>query len=158
MRWWAIYGCTAACILVSVHAALEVCNTQCQNSQRLALQQIYFETGGPRWHRSAGWTTQPCGAACSSWPQHCSWSGVHCCLSAGVLGSGAPQFPSNAPINCTMVGGVSALLLSKANMHGSIPESIWPLLAGSITHLDFSGAQLALSFVSISHLSNDAFC
>lgn len=143
MRCWVVYCCVAATLFASVHAVLEVCNSKCQNAQRIALQQLYSETGGPRWHRAAGWTTQPCGAACDSWPQHCSWGGVHCCLSAGVLGSGAPQFPSNAAINCTMVGGVSALLLSKNDMHGSIPESIWSKLAGSITYLDFSGTKIS---------------
>ena len=141
MRSWVTYWCISASLVMSAHARLEVCGTDCQNSQRLALQQIYSETGGPHWHRSAGWTTQPCGAACSSWPQHCTWSGVHCCLSAGVLGSGAPHFPSNAAINCTMVGGVSALLLPKQNMHGSIPDSVWPMLSGSMTYLDFSGTK-----------------
>lgn len=143
MRSWVVFCCTAASLLLPAQAGLQVCNNDCQNSQRTALQQIYSETGGPRWHQTAGWTTQPCGAACSSWPQHCTWSGVHCCLPAGVLGSGAPQFPSNAAINCTMVGGISALLLSKQNMHGTISETVWPRLAGSITHLDFSGTTLA---------------
>lgn len=141
MRSWVVYICVAAACFVSVHAVLEVCNSSCQHSQRIALQQLYSETSGPHWHQGAGWTTQPCGAACGSWPQHCNWSGVHCCLPAGVIGAGAPQFPSNAAINCTMVGGVSALLLSKGNMHGNIPESVWPKLAGSITYLDFSGTR-----------------
>ena len=152
MRFWFTYCCIAASLVSSAHADLQVCNNNCQNSQRIALQQIYSETGGPRWHRSAGWTAQPCGAACSSWPQHCTWSGVHCCLPAGVLGSGAPQFPSNAAINCTMVGGISALLLSKQNMHGSIPESVWPMLSGSMTYLDFSGTKLAHIFQSRKHV------
>ena len=137
----------ASVVIFRVRAQLEFCDSRCQGAQRLALQLLYSETGGPRWHRADGWTMQSCGSACDHWPQHCTWSGVHCCLPAGVLGSGSPHFPSNAAINCTMVGGVCALLLSKENMHGSIPEKIWPALAGSLKYLDFSG-EIPVSFAS----------
>lgn len=139
MRFYIFLGCVALICLHEVNAQLQYCNSRCQEAQRVALQQLYFETGGPRWNRAEGWTMQSCGSACDSWPQHCNWSGVHCCLPAGVLGSGAPHFPSNAAINCTMVGGVCALLLNKENMHGGIPDQIWSALAGSLKYLDFSG-------------------
>ena len=139
MRAYALLCCSAIAAIVGVRAKLELCDSQCQDAQRTALQVLYTETGGSRWHRAGGWTMQPCGSACEHWPQHCGWSGVHCCLPAGVLGSGSPHFPSNAAINCTMVGGVCALLLNKENMHGSIPEKIWPSLAGSLKYLDFAG-------------------
>lgn len=149
MRAWGLLYAVATVVLLPVHAQLEFCDSRCQHAQRLALQLLYSETGGPRWNRADGWTMQPCGSACDHWPQHCAWSGVHCCLQAGVLGAGSPHFPSNAAINCTMVGGVCALLLSKENMHGKIPEQIWPALAGSLKYLDFSGEKA----VSLHHLS-----
>ena len=128
-------------LLSRAFADLEFCNNSCQQSQRAALQLLYSQTSGNKWQRTDGWTTSPCGSACDSWPQHCSWSGVHCCLPAGVLGSGSPHFPSNAAVNCTMVGGVVALLLSNQHMHGSLSEEVWPALAGSLKYLDMSGAK-----------------
>ena len=125
-----------------VAAQLGFCNQQCQQSQRTALQSLFSQTNGHRWQRSGGWTPLTCGSACDVWPQHCSWNGVHCCLPAGVIGSGTPQFPSNAAINCTMVGGVAALLLSNQHLHGRLSEEIWLPFQGSMKYLDLSGGSL----------------
>lgn len=129
----------AAVLLHRAYAQLDFCNQDCQQSQRAALQLLYSQTNGPKWQQADGWTTLPCGSACDSWPQHCSWTGVHCCLPAGVLGSGTPHFPSNAAINCTMVGGVTALLLSNQHLHGRLSEDTWPPLSGSVKYLDLAG-------------------
>jgi len=129
----------ATLVLHTASAQLEFCNSQCQQSQRESLQLLYSQTSGHKWQHTDGWTTSPCGSACNSWPQHCSWSGVHCCLPVGVLGSGTPAFPSNAAVNCTMVGGVVALLMGNQHLHGDMTEEVWPALGASLKYLDLSG-------------------
>ena len=120
-------------------ACAEVCDVTCQQSQREALQLLYSSTKGSRWQNQQGWTLNACGSECGSWPQHCSWTGVHCCLPAGVLGPGTPHFPSNAAINCTSVGGITAILLRGTNLQGTLPEEVFAPLAVSMKMLDLSG-------------------
>lgn len=120
-------------------ARAELCDLQCQASQREALQLLYSSTRGPKWQTPQGWTLNACGSDCNNWPQHCSWTGVHCCLPAGVIGPGTPHFPSNAAINCTRIGGVTALLLRSMNLHGTLPEAVFSPLSCSLKMLDLSG-------------------
>ena len=143
----------ATLLLHTASAQLEFCNRQCQQSQRESLQLLYSQTSGHKWQHTDGWTTSPCGSACDSWPQHCSWSGVHCCLPVGVLGSGTPAFPSNAAVNCTMVGGVVALLMGNQHLHGAMTEEVWPALGASLKYLDLSGVdQMTLCVPLWTHL------
>lgn len=132
-------GCLLMLVFRQTIAQMEFCDKDCQQAQRESLQLLYAQTSGSKWQHSDGWTSLPCGSACDSWPQHCSWSGVHCCLPVGVLMSGAPHFPSSAAVNCTRVGGVVALLLGNQHMQGSLTEEVWPALAGSLKYLDLSG-------------------
>lgn len=139
IRTWQLLGLAAVVSLTS--AGAELCDLACQAAQRDALQLLYSSTRGSKWQNQQGWTLNVCGSECKNWPQHCSWTGVHCCLSAGVIGPGTPHFPSNAAVNCTNSGGVTALLLRSMNLHGTLPEAVFAPLSCSLKMLDLSGKQ-----------------
>lgn len=120
-------------------ARADLCDHECQQAQRDALQLLYSSTRGSKWLNQQGWTLNACGSECNSWPQHCSWTGVHCCLPAGVIGPGTPHFPSNAAINCTTIGGITAVLLRSMNLQGTLPEEAFAPLSCSLKMLDLSG-------------------
>ena len=134
---WQLLALIAASVWSS--ACAEFCDRKCQQAQREALQLLYSSTHGSKWQSQQGWTLNACGSECDLWPQHCSWTGVHCCMTAGVIGPGTPHFPSNAAINCSNIGGVTAVLLRSMNLQGTLPEAVFAPLACSLKMLDLSG-------------------
>jgi hypothetical protein len=113
MRSGSLAAWTLLCLLLPATNA-QVCDQDCQQAQRAALEGLYASLGGARWRRAAGW-----GAA----PDHCSWQGVTCCA------------PAQAP-GCAPAGGVVALDLASNGLEGSLPAGAFAGLEPSLEALN----------------------
>ena len=64
---------------------------------------------------------------------------VLCCTSAGVLDTSS-GFPTNQPIPCTAASAVTAIVLPKLGLAGSLASGVWHAFSNSLVVLDMGGA------------------
>jgi hypothetical protein len=115
-----------ACVIAAAGA---VCGPSCQDSQAVALQQLYADLDGARWARQAGWR-EPTSAA-----PLCTWDGVACCSDDGLV-------DGSASMACPLPGGVAGLQLAGNRLSGSWPGDALAALGGSLVALNLRSNSL----------------
>lgn len=139
LLWQLAVFCLLASSLEGVQAS--PCDASCQTEQREALQLLFTSLSGSGWANNTGWDTAELSYPNQTWPAHCSWFGVACCLPKGYVVV-PRRFTVPTLLPCSNPGAVGALHMTYNRLKGRLNSSAgdpWTTLAG-IQHVSFLGA------------------
>lgn len=106
------------------------CNTTCQSAQLASMRALFTALGARP--APAGTFTFP------NLPEHCSWGGVNCCNSSGLVAV-SPEYSSAIAVPCFSPGGIVSVNLPYQGLTGILPDGPWSELAASMQIIDLTG-------------------
>ena len=137
---------------LALHCQGSHCDAACQAEQRQALQTLFSSLSGATWRNNSRWdlSDAPADNYTSPVPAHCSWYGVSCCSSTGIVAVFS-QYTTPVFFNCSSPSGSVAALNFKLNkLQGPVPSGldVWGPLA-SLVFLSLSGTRVVPTKLSV---------